>query len=101
MPPGAVAAINYPSMKQTLKNKHFTGISRRSEHFYQLPVNSPSIRGHAQNGKYFIKFRGASFSNGLITASSTASRIYRETAALFLSSTPNLSRRDALITGSQ
>jgi len=61
--------------------------------FHQLPINE----NQAQNGTYFINFLGASSSKGLTFPSSTASRIYRETAALLLSSTPNRFLSEALV----
>ncbi len=41
----------------------------------------------AQNGMYFISFRAASLSKGLIIPASIVSRMYLETAALFFSAT--------------
>ena len=61
--------------------------------FHQLPINE----NQAQKGTYYIIFLGASSSKGLIFPSSTASRIYRESAALFLSSAPNRFLSEALV----
>ena len=67
--------------------------SRLPSSLYQLSINE----NQAQKGTYFINFLGASSSKGLIFPSSTASRIYRETVALFLSSIPNRSLSEALV----
>ena len=87
--------INYPSTKiscvKHLKTSTLRKFRLGFRGVYQLPVNYPAILPlssvyptnvalHAQNGRYFINFGGASFSNGLIPVDiflSSQERLYR------------------------
>jgi len=92
--------VGYPSLYQLPINENFLV---ESDAYQCVTLTFPSTmtasinENQAQKGTYFIIFLGASSSKGLIFPSSTASRIYRESAALFLSSAPNRFLSEALV----